>query len=280
MVQVRFRYLVLFFLLLGVPAVHAQYFDAGILLGGSVYEGDLSPNGFIKKFGFVRPAFGVFGRQNFNEHWSGRLSFQYGHIEGADGESRQDRNLNFNSSFGEIALTAEFHYPGFDPAGYRKFSPYLFAGLAYMYYNPKTVYQGRTVYLQPLGTEGQGLDGYNKEFYSLNIISIPFGGGIKYALNSSITIGVEFGPRLTFTDYLDDVSGTYASYRDLAQARGTLAANVADRAPEVSGLEPVERSGALRGNPKMNDWYFIGNFTISYHFYDLLSGKGGCPMAF
>lgn len=250
------------------------------MVGGSVYEGDLSPNGLFDKFSFVRPAFGVFGRQNFNEHWAGRLSFQYGHIAGADGDNRRDRNLNFTSSFGELSAIVEYNYPGYDPAGFRKFSPYIYAGIAYMYYNPKTVYQGRTVFLQPLGTEGQGLDGYDKDFYNLNIISIPFGGGLKYALNSSITIAVEFGPRITFTDYLDDVSSTYASYRDLAQARGTLAANVADRAQEVSGLEPEERRGDLRGNPKLNDWYFIGNFTISYHFYDLLSGKGGCPMAF
>ena len=85
---------------------------------------------------------------------------------------------------------------------------------------------------------------------------------------------------LTFTDYLDDVSGAYASYRDLAQNRGTLAANIADRAPEISGGDPIERNGAMRGNPKQNDWYFVGNLTISYHFYDLFSRGGGCPMVF
>lgn len=280
MVQVRFRYLVFIMLSLSIVNANAQYFEGGLMAGGSVYEGDLSPDGLFEKFNFVRPAFGVFGRQNFNEHWAARLSFQYGHIEGADGAARRDRNLNFNSSFGELSATVEYNFPGYDPAGFRKFSPYVYAGLAYMYYNPKTVYQGRTVYLQPLGTEGQGLNGYGKDFYSLNIVTVPFGGGLKYALNPSITVAIEFGPRMTFTDYLDDVSGTYASYRDLAQARGTLAANVADRAQEITGLEPEERGGANRGNPKLKDWYFIGNFTISYHFYDLLSGKGGCPMAF
>ncbi|MCB0689105.1 MAG: hypothetical protein KDC53_21350 [Saprospiraceae bacterium] len=280
MVQVRFRYLVFAMLLLANTVVHAQYFEGGLLAGGSVYEGDLSPNGLFNKMNYVRPAFGIFGRQNFNENWAARLSFVYGHIAGADGDSRKDRNLNFNSNFGELSALIEYNYPGFDPTGFKKFSPYVFAGIAYMYYNPKTVYQGRTIFLQPLGTEGQGLSGYDKDFYSLNIISIPFGGGLKYSLSSSITIAVEFGPRITFTDYLDDVSGTYASYRDLAQARGTLAANLADRAQEVTGLEPEERRGALRGNPKYNDWYFVGNFTISYHFYDLFSGKGGCPLPY
>lgn len=280
MVQYRILYLVITFFLVSRSDVKSQYFEGGLMLGGSLYDGDLSPNGNLNKLKHLQPAFGVFGRQNFNEHWAMRFSFQYGRLEGADGESRRDRNLNFNTTFGELAAIAEFNFPGYDPTGYRKLSPYAFAGIAYMYYNPKTVYEGRTVFLQPLGTEGQGLDGYDIDFYSLNIISIPFGGGIKYALNPSITLGVEFGPRITFTDYLDDVSGTYASYRDLAQARGTLAANLADRAQEITGLEPEERRGDLRGNRKHNDWYFIGNFTISYHFHNLLGGKGVCPMAF
>ena len=280
MVQVRFGYLGILILFFGWVSVNAQYFEGGLMAGGSLYEGDLSPNGFGNKIKLLRPAYGIFARQNFNRHVAARLSFQYGGIEAADGQSRQDRNLNFSSTFGELAAIVEYTYPGLDPTGYRKLSPYVFAGIAYMYYNPKTVFQGRTIFLQPLGTEGQGLEGYNKDFYNLNIVSLPFGAGIKYALNPSITLGLEFGLRKTFTDYLDDVSGTYASYRDLAQARGTLAANLADRAQEVSGSEPEERRGAARGNPKFNDWYFIGNFTVSYHFYNLLSGNGGCPMAF
>jgi opacity protein-like surface antigen len=280
MVQCRIGYTAIIFFFLGWSGVKAQYFEGGLMLGASLYEGDLSPHGYFEKLDFLRPAAGIFGRQNFNEHWAVRLSFQYGNLEGADRESRKDRNLNFNSTFGELAAMVEFSYPGYDPAGFRKFSPYAFAGIAYMYYNPRTTYQGRTVYLQPLGTEGQGLDGYDKDFYSLNIVSIPFGGGLKYALSPSLTLAVEFGPRITFTDYLDDVSGTYASYRDLAQARGTLTANLADRAQEITGLEPEERRGAGRGNSRLNDWYFVGGVTISYHFYNLLSGKGGCPMTF
>jgi hypothetical protein len=280
MVQALFRYMMVLGILLSIQQAKAQYFEGGLMAGGMVYEGDLAPKSFADKFALIKPAAGLFVRQNFNEHWAARLSFTYGKIGAADGPERSDRNLSFTSKVGELAALVEFNYPGYDPAGYRKISPYVFAGVAYMYYNPTTVFQGRTVYLQPLGTEGQGLDGYDPNLYSLNILTIPFGGGIKYALNSSITIAAEFGPRITFTDYLDDVSGTYASYRDLAQSRGTLAANVADRNFEITGLEPTDRGGAGRGNPKYNDWYFVGQITISYHFYDLLSGRGGCPMAF
>ncbi|NND33066.1 MAG: outer membrane beta-barrel protein [Saprospiraceae bacterium] len=280
MVQALLRYSIVIGLLLSSLPGYSQYFEGGIAVGGSVYEGDLTPKAFGDKIALIKPAVGLFVRQNFNEHWAARLSFNYGKIEAADGPQRSDRNLSFSSNFGELAALVEYNYPGFDPAGYRKLSPYVYAGLAYMHYNPTTVFQGRTIFLQPLGTEGQGLDGYDQQLYSLNILTIPFGGGIKYALNSSFTIAAEFGPRLTFTDYLDDVSGNYASYRDLAQNRGTLAANVADRNFEITGTEPIDRGGAARGNPKFNDWYFVGQITISYHFYDLFSNHGGCPMTF
>ncbi len=267
----------LYMLLAG--SLQAQFFEGGIIVGGSLYDGDLSPHGFANKFAQVRPAYGLFMRQNLDEHWAVRFSFQHGQMVGVDGDRRADRNLSFTSYVNEVAALVEFSFPGYDPTGFRRLSPYGFIGLAFAQYNPMAVYQGRTIALRPLGTEGQGLEGYNKDFYSLKILTIPFGAGIRYALTPSLTIGAEFGPRKTFTDYLDDVSGQYASYRDLADARGTLAANLADRAHELTGSDPLERRGMNRGNARFNDWYFFGNLTISYHFYDLLSGRGrGCPM--
>ena len=280
MVQALLRYSIVVVLILTSLQSQAQYFEGGLMVGGTVYEGDLAPKAFSDKFALIKPAGGLFVRQNFNKNWAARLSFTYGKIGASDGPERSDRNLSFSSNYGELAALVEFNYPGYDPTGFQKLSPYAYIGLAYMHYNPTTVFQGRTIFLQPLGTEGQELDGYDPNLYSLDILTIPFGGGIKYALNSSLTIAAEFGPRLTFSDYLDDVSGTYASYRDLAQNRGTVAANVADRNFEITGSEPVERNGAARGNPKFNDWYFVGQITISYHFYDLFSNHGGCPMAF
>ncbi len=279
MVRVILRYGVIALLCISQTLALAQYFEGGVIMGASVYDGELSPHKFIDKTKYIRPAAGLFVRQNFNEFWSARLSFVYGKLEGADEEYRADRNLNFFTDFGEIAVLGEFSFPGFDPTGFKRLSPYGYVGLAYMYYNPKTVYQGRTIYLQPQGTEGQGLPGYDNP-YSLNILSIPFGGGIKYALSPSITIAAEFGPRMTFTDYIDDVSGVYPSYTDLATTRGTTSANLSNRSHELTGAEPIDRAGERRGNPKFNDWYFVGNITISYHLYDLFNSRLGCPMDF
>jgi len=41
-----------------------------------------------------------------------------------------------------------------------RIAPYIAAGGTLFYFNPKTVYEGMTVALQPLGTEGQYLNDY------------------------------------------------------------------------------------------------------------------------
>ncbi len=276
MVRVVQRICLVFLLFSCCSLLRAQYLDGGIIVGGTVYEGDLSPRAFSDKWQHISMAGGIFVRQNFNRYWAARLSYEYGNFAAADGPERSYRNLSFQSSISEIAATVEFSFPGYDPTAYKRFSPYAFVGIAYMHFNPKTEYQGQLVELAPLGTEGQGLDGYD-DFYSLDELTIPFGGGIKYALTPTITIGAEFGPRITFTDYIDDVSGDYASYRDLAENRGTFVANIADRAYEVNGGEPVDRGGDPRGSPKFKDYYFFGNITISYHFYDLFGKSAVCP---
>ncbi len=257
----------------------AQYLEGGLMVGGTVYEGDLAPRAIGDKFKNIRPAGGIFFRQNFDMHWAARLAFTYGRWTAADGPERAYRNLSFYSNYSEVAALVEFSFPGYEPGTFRRFSPYVFLGVSYFRFNPKTEFQGREYELQPLGTEGQGLPG-GDQLYSRDQVSIPFGGGLKFALTPSLTIAVEFGPRLTLTDYIDDVSGTYASYRELAANHGTLVANLADRAFELTGAEPEERNGSPRGNPDQNDWYFTGGITISYHFYDLLGGgRGrGCPV--
>jgi len=255
----------------------AQYLEGGLIIGGSAYEGDLAPSEVLNKIKNIRPSAGAFVRQNINKNWAGRISFQYGTLTAADLEERDYRNLSFTSVITELAATVEYSFPGYDPAAYLRLSPYVFAGLGYFHFNPKTEFQGELIELRNLGTEGQGLDG-NKDFYNQDQISLILGGGIKYALSPSFTLALEFGARRSTTDYIDDVSGTYASYRELAESRGTLVANIADRAWQLTGADPIDRGGEARGNPNQKDWYFFGNLTISYHFYDLIGGKGtGCP---
>ena len=122
--------------------------------------------------------------------------------------------------------------------------------------------------------------------YSLSAISIPFGIGVKYALSDKINLGLEMGARRTFTDFLDDVSGTYVSYPELLAGNGELAAALGNRTGELmESNEPViVPTGTQRGDLKGQDWYFILGVTVSYNFLDngLMGsrgrsrGKSGC----
>lgn len=180
-----------------------------------------------------------------------------------DDHALQGRNLSFQTGLFEAALMVE--YDLFDMDNYL-FTPYFFGGLGYFKFNPYiTDTLGGKLYLQPLGTEGQGLAQYpDRKVYSLNQFNVPFGAGIKYALSDYIQIGAEFGTRKLFTDYIDDVSNGYADENILLAERGPLTAAYAFRGDELKnnpGAYPAE--GTVRGNPGMNDNYYFGQIRLN-----------------
>lgn len=280
-----------FIILVALPmAVQAQYFEVGAMLGASNYMGDLSNNSSTVYLQETKPAAGVFVRYNTYNWLTLKLGFNYAMIAGTDAnsatESIRSRNLSFRSNLYEFGLSAEFNIPGYQPYAYTQpFSPYLFGGIALTNFNPQAEFNGEWYELQPLGTEGQGIPNYDNP-YSKTVFSIPFGIGFKYAFNDLINIGLEFGARKTFTDYLDDVGGSYADYNALAAGNGELAAALANRTGEYLGTEPVQvPGGTQRGDNTASDWYFIAGLTISYNFMDTglvgsrrrSRGGAGCP---
>jgi opacity protein-like surface antigen len=263
-------------------AVQAQHLEAGILLGGANYVGDLSNNSgnlYLKETKF---AAGAFVRQNFNDLFAVKLGFNWARIPGQDANVRNDdfvhdRNLSFRSTLLEFSLVGDWNILGYQPyALSRPFSPYIFAGIAGTKFNPKARYQGDWVELQPLGTEGQGMQGFDSP-YKKFAFAIPFGIGVKYALTDRINLGLELGARPTFSDYLDDVSGNYVSYPELLAGNGQLAAALGNRTGELNDTgEPViVETGVQRGDDAKKDWYFILGVTASYNFLDngLMGGR-------
>ena len=269
------------FCLLFSLSLTAQHFEAGISVGSSNYLGDLSANSskvFTKESHFSG---GIFARYNIHDFVSVKLAGNYGTLTGWDANASnpaiKERNLNFETAIYDVALTGEFNILGYQPyALSRVFSPYLFAGIAWYSSNPRTYFQDEMVELAPLGTEGQGLDG-KEGFYQTSGFAIPFGIGVKYAINDTWNIGLELGARKTFTDYLDDVSGYYGSYTNILESRGELAANLSQRIWEYYGVEPFEvPAGTARGDNNSSDWYFLLGFSISYNFLDngLVGSRG------
>ena len=90
-------------------------------------------------------------------------------------------------------------------------------------------------YLDTTGVKifGQKKNGQAKT-YAPVAICIPLGFGIEKAFNSDIGIKIEAGYRFTSTDYLDDVSGFYASRDDLADIQNSIGGN-AQLAQTMSG---------------------------------------------
>ncbi|MCU0347885.1 MAG: DUF6089 family protein [Saprospiraceae bacterium] len=262
--------------IVGLPfALSAQHLEAGILLGGANYVGDLSNNSGNLYMKETKLAAGAFVRQNFNHLLALRLGFNWARVSGQDANVRNDdyvrnRNLSFRSSILEFSAIGEFNILGYQPyALARPFSPYIFVGVAGAKFNPKARYLGNWEELQPLGTEGQGMTGFNDP-YERFTISIPFGIGVKYALTDRINLGLELGARPTLTDYLDDVSGAYVSYPVLLAGNGELAAALGNRTGELtqSGEPAIVETGLQRGDEANKDWYFILGVTVSYNFLD------------
>lgn len=261
----------------------SQNLHADLFLGVANYQGDLQGKRFT--FDQAHPAAGIGASYDFTGKFILRAGFTYATVEGNDqknttGKGIEFRNLRFKSKITELQLGAEYNIFDLDE---RNFSPYIFVALAGYHFNPYTSdIAGNKVFLRPLRTEGQGLTAYpDKKQYSLTQFAIPFGAGLKLSISDNIQLGVELGLRKLFTDYLDDVSTTYADSTVLANNVSTQSAALAYRGDELAGAPPYPDEGAQRGNSKYKDWYYFTGFKVSYR---LGAGNGnskknrmGCP---
>ena len=107
--------------------------------------------------------------------------------------------------------------------------------------------------LQELGTEGQGTTSFqNRKPYSLTQLSIPFGGGVKIGVSDDFNIIIEYGLRKTFTDYIDDVSTTYAG---IPSEFDNITIELSDRSLDKMITGP--KDGIARGDETNKDWYSL-----------------------
>jgi hypothetical protein len=238
--------------------------EVGVMLGGSYYIGDLNRFGHFKG---TQPAGSLFYRYNIHSRLSFRANFSYGNVIGDDAWAKDavltNRNLNFKSDIFEFGAGVEFHYMPFQIGNKRyRGTAYFLAQLAFFRMNPKTNYNGEWVELRPLGTEGQGTDLSSKDHYNLFQFSIPLGLGVKLSLGKRASIGLEYGIRKTFTDYLDDVGAdTYVDPVQLAATNGPLAASLSNKSLDGS------RYGK-RGTAATKDWYAFFGLTFTFRLGD------------
>ncbi|MDR3047745.1 MAG: DUF6089 family protein [Bacteroidales bacterium] len=237
--------------------IYAQKSEIGAFGGVSFYLGDLNPTTL---FANVKPAGGLVYRYNFDARWALKANVIFANVEASDQKNNKnyERNLSFKSPITEISAQVEVNFFNlYNVASFNRFSPYVFAGIAFFSFNPQAELDGKTYFLQHLGTEGQGLPG-QKKYYSLTNFAIPFGIGLKATIGRFIAVGVEWGLRYTFTDYLDDVGNVYYDNDALRTVRGNIVADLADRS------EFQHSHGRERGNITTKDLYsFCGViFTV------------------
>lgn len=221
--------------------------------GAGSYYGDLCDSKECFKF---RPSFGAGLQYRYSEHFAFRGGLFYQKLYGTDtGGSNSGRNLHFRSGNVEMKFDATYDIFPYNKMYRRRhvISPYVFAGIGLLYYNPKAEYNGEWHALRPLNTEGAE--------YSYITLTIPYGLGARIKVNPSIDVMGEVGYRQIFTDYLDDVSNTYndANY---SLSNSDIGYILTDRRGEVNSSSYL--NGGKRGSTDGNDGYISYSIGIEY----------------
>lgn len=223
--HMRIIFLVLSILLFSIHTAFAQLHEVGFLGGVANYKGELAEYINWKSPG---PFVSIFYRANFSRVWSFRMNLGIGRISANDENSEdrfaQLRGHSFKSNLVEFSGQIEYNFLNFrggDPRSPEYWTPYVFTGL------------GMNKIDQIQNTRPN---------YSTWSASIPLGIGIKAAVADRLNIGVEFGARFTYTDYLDDLG---------------LDTN--------SGVPPGSLNPKyFTGNPNDKDMYFFTGLSLSW----------------
>ena len=260
-------------LLLNVLLLTAQRLHIGVAGGLANYNGDVLDKLYPKKItnGFI----GVTVHYELEDQILIRGAYNFARVNGSDTYSEKEvlrlRNLQFESAISEFSFVGEYYLFNMNE---KRFSPYGFIGLGIFHFNPYSYdTTGRKVFLKPLSTEGQGIYP-NKKPYSLWQPNIPLGAGVKFAITQDLRIGIEFGLRKLFTDYLDDVSTSYPDYNDLLAARGQTAVDFSYRTDELpNGDTNFPTKETQRGGATQKDVYYFTGLNISFR--PSFGGGGG-----
>jgi Outer membrane protein beta-barrel domain len=234
--------------------------------GTSSYFGELKNDGdYID----ARPSVNL-GLQIFlNRRISVRSEITWFQLAGTDtkaNDDRVERNLSFKANNFEINVAGLINLT---PHGRRYYQRpmlnfYGFVGIGLIYSNPTAEYQGETVSLRDLQTEGISYSAFHPV--------VPFGLGMRIKSGPFFNIAIEGGYRLAFTDYLDDVS--IKRYPDPAILGSDLSRALSDRRRERDPDYPIFPGVGVRGNPTTNDGYFLLNVKLEYYLpFDLFQGR-------
>jgi len=203
-------------------SVSAQKIEVGAGLGGLNYKGDISPSVRAR---FFKPGGSVFFRYNPSQALSLRAELMGGIIGAADKHSddpfQQARNMSFTTRLFEGSAVAEYNFLNFQERRFAvNWSPYVFGGIGYTAFNPSP----------------------KTAAYKTGTFVLPYGVGIKYQVSRPWNLGIEYGARKTYSDYMDNLGG-------------------------VVGTDKLQQ-----GDPSLKDNYYYLRLSVTYTFYKIF-----CP---
>lgn len=254
--------------------------EFGISAGVSQYFGDLNPD---YHFNTPKLAIGLYFRKQLTDFIAVRIAGHFAQLGYSDVYNTQNsfdlrRNLSFNTNVWELGIQGDFNFFRFIPGdGDHRSTPYLTVGIGMFSFDPYAYLDGQKYYLRELGTEGQAVGYQGRKPYNNIAACIPLGLGYKYNLNPKMNIGIEVVYRFTTTDYLDDVSKTYAGISNFPTLPGgdpSVAALLQDRSYQT-GTPPIGVEGRQRGYSNQNDGYLFAEvmFSINISSYRCPSAK-------
>lgn len=251
------NFLTIIFLFIGLVA-HSQnflswqfndrYFSLSLGTGASTYFGELNSKNSISN-DISQINLGIEAR--LLNRIGARIDVSNFTLAGndsnaADSSFQRQRNLSFSSRNLHFQFHTIYYLKPYQGDYYKRwaFDPFLFTGVGYLKFNPTADLGGETYSLREALTEGIE--------YKKWITTIPVGIGAKFKANEFLNVNLEVSYHFTFTDYLDDVSNSYAT--EFANATAEL---LSDRKEEVGVVNQTFYDqivpGGARGNPDNND---------------------------
>jgi hypothetical protein len=244
--------------------------EFGVMGGASQYFGDLNPD---MHFNTPKVVVGLFFRKQITDYIAVRIEGQFSQLGYSDVYNTQNavdlrRNLSFNTNLWQLGFQGDFNFFRFIPGdGDHRATPYLTFGVGMFSFDPYAYLNGQKYYLREMGTEGQSAGYEGRKPYNNIAAYIPIGLGYKYNLNPKMNISIEAVYNFTTTDYLDDVSKTYAgisNFPTLPNGDPSVAALLQDRSYET-GSPPIGIQGRQRGYSNQNDSYIYLEIMFSFN---------------
>ncbi len=265
----------------GNLSVNAQKIDAGLLLGGSYYYGDvvneLEPT-------TMRGAIGGFLRYRLGGRFAVKAYGGFNKVSGDDQLSesqwQRERNWSFETNILEGSLQLEWNLIEDRNRGRRfanPFIPYLFGGIGMFNFTPKSDFNGQMQSLAPLQLSGVA--------YTQNGICVPFGFGARYYVARKFQLGFELGIRYTNTSYIDDIAPDNV-YQDPSKtpfptltqyyySRSTANRNPGDLRSKMGNTKEGYGSNGLNQFLGASDFYVTMGITAAYTFGEATGGGSG-----